>query len=230
MAGLITMEQMINHLREHRFITGETIEQHLGEAGYITSAAMRQWVQGALREEHEALEARLLTQVRELQASTTATQADFDSRVTRANEVFDARQAELTQAFEQRDAQLREHLDKTQRSNLESLSMVQGTLSEHLQRGQAELEQKVAQAVEVLASESRRLYQEALQQAARDGGGPRESGDFGKGGSGPRERSLYDPRDYKLADLKKRQASQPSRSGDTTWSSSLRRLGRPGRE
>ena len=109
MAGLVTMEQMIDHLRERRFLTSDTIEQHLSEADYITSAVMRQWVQGALKDEHQALEERLLTKVRELQASTTATQADFDSRVTRANELFDTRQAELTQAFGQRDTQLRGH-------------------------------------------------------------------------------------------------------------------------
>jgi hypothetical protein len=213
MAGLVTMEQMINHLRENRFLTSDTIEQHLSEADYITSAVMRQWVQGALKDEHQALEERLLTKVRELQASTTATQADFDSRVTRANEVFDTRQAELTQAFEQRDTQLRGHFDQTQRANLESLTAIQATLSEHLQRGQAELDQRVAQAMDGLTFEARRLYQEALQQAARDQQGPREAGDHGKGGGGPRERSLYDPRDYKLADL----PNEPSLAAFKKW-------------
>ena len=43
MAGLITLEQLRDHLRDNRFLTGDTIEAHLSEADYITSAMMRQW-------------------------------------------------------------------------------------------------------------------------------------------------------------------------------------------
>ena len=57
MAGFpITRDQMENHLRGHGFITNAMMEPHLEQMSNITSAAMRQFVTGALREEHAALE------------------------------------------------------------------------------------------------------------------------------------------------------------------------------
>ena len=117
----ITQDQPEAHLRDHAFLTIATVEQHIEQAHYLTSAAMRHWVMGALREEHQALKQRLVDSVRELHDRTAATQSDFDSRVGDANAVSDQRQAELTADFESRDAQLREHVDRTARANLESL-------------------------------------------------------------------------------------------------------------
>ena len=87
---------------------------------------------------------------------------------------------------------------------------------EHFALKQAELDQKVAQAMDGLTSGAWRLYQDALQQAARDQHGAREAGytgDHGKGGGVPRERSLYDPRDYKLADF----PNEPSLAAFKKW-------------
>ena len=66
MAGFpITQGQLEDHLRDHGFLTNSTIAAHLEQADYLTSAAMRQWVQGALRDEHTALEKRLVDSVRD---------------------------------------------------------------------------------------------------------------------------------------------------------------------
>ena len=68
------------------------------------------------------------------------------------------------------------------------------------------------QAMAELTFEARRLYQDALQQAGRDRG-QGSTGDHGKGGGDPRERSLYDPRDCKLADL----PNEPSLAAFKKW-------------
>ena len=59
----------------------------------------------------------------------------------------------------------------------------------------------MAAAITNLNAEARGLHREALHEA-RQAGPPSGGGEHhGKGAGGPRERSLYDPRDYKLADL-----------------------------
>ena len=78
-------------MRDHGFITNATIEAHLEQSDYLTAAAMRQWVMGELKTEHDALEKRLVDSVRELHDRTAATQSDFDARVGNANAVFDQR-------------------------------------------------------------------------------------------------------------------------------------------
>ena len=58
----------------------------------------------------------------------------------------------------------------------------------------------MAVAMSELNSEARRLYQEALQQVGH--AGPQSfTGKQGNRGGGSLERSVYDPRDYKIADL-----------------------------
>ena len=67
MAGFpVTLEQMESYLREHGFITKATIESHLQGMSCITTAAMRQFVSGALHDEHTALENRLVQSVQDL--------------------------------------------------------------------------------------------------------------------------------------------------------------------
>ena len=226
----ITHDQMVQHLSDFRFITAETIEQHLSETSYVTGAAMRQFVMGELKTEHEALEKRLVDSVRELHDQTARTQGEFDTRVSAActtfdqrsaeldtrlngaNETFDQRQAELTAGFENRDVQLRQHVDETARRNQESLNTLQAALSSHLEEKQKEVDQKMEHAMSILASESRRFYDEALQRAV----GQQHFGGEGQGkggGGGPRERALFDARDYKIADL----PNEPSLAAFKKW-------------
>ena len=159
---------------------------------------MRQFVQGQLRDEHVALQ----QSVQDLYDRTAAVHAGFESRVKDANSSFESRQAELATAFENRDAQLRQHLDTAQRANNESLEMLQRGISEHVTAKQLEVDQLMVAAMANLDSEARRLYQQAVFEARRDTGA-QSGGDEhpGKGAGGPRERSLYDPRDYEIADL-----------------------------
>ena len=115
MAGFpMTFDQMEAHLRENGFFTSHTLESHLEQMSYITSAAMRQFVNGALRDEHVTLEQRLTQSVQDLHDRTAAAHAGFEARVEDANSTFEGCQAELATTFENRDAQLREHLDTTQ--------------------------------------------------------------------------------------------------------------------
>ena len=168
---------------------------------YIKSAAMRQFVAGAFRDEHVGLEQRLTQSVQDLHDRTVAVHAGFEACVGVANSTFEERQAEFATAFESRDTQLREHLGRTQRANNDSLEMLQRGISEHVTAKQLEVDQLMAAAITNLNSEARRLYQGALHEARQ--AGPQSGGGehHGKGAGGPRERSLYDPRDYKLADL-----------------------------
>jgi len=136
-------------------------------------------------------------------------QASFDARVSAANDTFDAsnatsqqRQTELAAGFAQSEATLREHLNASQRASNEGLESMQRTLGDLLVANRLEIDQKMALVHHELQTAARGLYSEALQaaQSAQTGGGG--GGDHGgKGSGGPRERSLYDPRDYKLADL-----------------------------
>ena len=66
----ITHDQFVAHLSDHGFVTNSTIEGHLEQADYLTSAGMRQWVMGALREEHNALEKRLVDNVNKINAKS----------------------------------------------------------------------------------------------------------------------------------------------------------------
>ena len=64
-----------------------------------------------------------------------------------------------------------------------------------------------------LDSEARKFYQQALYEARQ--AGPQSGGDEhdGKGAGGPRERSLYDPREYKIADFH----TEPSLAAFKKW-------------
>ena len=192
MAGFpITLNQMVEHFREFGFITNATLESHLEQMSYVTSANMQQFVNGQLRNEHVALESRLQQSVQDLYDRTAAIHAGLETRVADANSMFEPRQADLASAFEGRDTQLRQHLDATQRANNESLEMIQRGISEHVSAKQQEFDELMAAALANLDSEARRLYQQAVFESRRDTGvqsGGDEHG--GKGAGGPRERSL----------------------------------------
>ncbi len=109
----ITQGQLETYLEQRGFITNSTLEDHLNQAAYVTGAGMREWVMGALKDEHEALEKRLVDSVRELHDRTAATQGDFDTRLGTATSTFDQRSAELdtrlngaNAIFDQRQAEL----------------------------------------------------------------------------------------------------------------------------
>ena len=59
----ITHDQLVSHLAEQGFITNRTIQEHLEETEYVKGATMRQWVATELRQEHDALEKRLVESV-----------------------------------------------------------------------------------------------------------------------------------------------------------------------
>ena len=142
----ITMEQMQHYLAEHRFITGDTIEQHLQDMRYMTNANMREFVSGELKTEHDALEARLTASVQAVKDSVQTVhdkvvqdQANFEQRVSAANATFDAasttsqqRQAELAAGLAQSEATMREHLHASQRASNDGLETMQSTLTELL--------------------------------------------------------------------------------------------------
>ena len=100
----ITHDQMVQHLSDFRFITADTIEQHLSEMSYATGAAMRQFVMGELKNEHEALEKRLVNSVRELHDQTARTQSEFVGRMVAflpwTSSIQTALQTSLSSAFE----------------------------------------------------------------------------------------------------------------------------------
>ena len=207
----VTQEQMETHLRDHRFITGHTIEQHLQEMSHITIFTMRQFVMGEFKNEHERLEACFAQSVQEVRDSvqgvhnrTVQAHAEFEGRMGTANATFEQRQAELAAGFQTSDARLREHLDLSQLASNTGLETMQRTFSELLAANKVEIDQRMAQAMSELNTAARSLYQEAqheARQSSQTGGGGGGGDHGGKGSGGPRERSLYDPRDYKLADL-----------------------------
>ena len=212
----ITMEQMQHYLTEHRFITGDTIEQHLQDMRYMTNANMREFVSGELKTEHDALEARLTASVQAVKDSVQTVhdkvvqdQASFEQRVSAANATFDAasatsqqRQAELAASLAQSEATMREHLHASQRASNDGLETMQRTLTELLATNRLEIDQKMSMVHQELQTAARGLYAEALQAAQRDAstGGGGDQGGGGKG-SGSRERQLFDARDYKIPDL-----------------------------
>ena len=96
----ITHDQLVVHLADQGFITNRTIQEHIEEAGYVKGATMRQWIATDLRNEHDALEKRLVDRVQELHDRTSTMAEGFDSRVASAQSVIQAR-----------DDQLRQHMD-----------------------------------------------------------------------------------------------------------------------
>jgi len=212
----VTQQQLEDHLENHGFITNATMEDHLRAADYVTTANMRQWVETALKADLAEREARLTKSVQEVKDGIQTVhdkvvqdQADFEARVSTANDTFEAanttfqqRQAELAAGFAQSDATLREHLNSSQRASNDGLEAMQRTLGELLAANKLEVDQKMALVHSELQTAARSLYSEVLQAAQSSQTGSGGGGDYGgKGSGGPRERSLYDPRDYKIADL-----------------------------
>ena len=104
----VTQAQLELHLEQQGFITSATLEDHFQQASYVTSAKMREWVMGALRTEHDELEARLTQSVQQVKDgvqsfhdSVVQAHADFEARVGTANTTFEQRQAELAAGFAQ---------------------------------------------------------------------------------------------------------------------------------
>ena len=80
----ITQRQMEDYPRNAGFLRSATLESHLEQQAYITNAAMRQFVQGQLRDEHAALQ----QSVQELYDRTAAIRAGFEIRDAEANSSF----------------------------------------------------------------------------------------------------------------------------------------------
>ena len=117
----VTQMQFEQHLKQHGFITDATLEDHLQQANYVTGAKMREWVMGALKTEHDELEARLTQSVQVVKdgvqavhESVVQAHADFEARVGAANTTFEHRQSGLAAGFAQSDAPPREHLNNSQ--------------------------------------------------------------------------------------------------------------------
>ena len=202
----ITQDQLVTHLADQGFITNRTIQEHIEEAGYVKGATMRQWIATELRQEHDALEKRLVDKVQELHDRTSTMADGFDARVVSAQSVIQSR-----------DDQLRQHMDAASIVRDEQFALLSAQLSKDINESEAKLassldtsvarlnelaQRSIAVTNRALEAKSVELYEQMKFQLAQDGHG---SSDGGKGGSssGPRERNIYDVRDYKIADLEK---------------------------
>ena len=115
----------------------------------------------------------------------------------------------MIESFEARDKQLQEHIDSAQRSNLASLEMLKVQPGTFTELKQAELpshcEGKLQAMYDRVISDARTHFAES--RSSGDGAEPT----FGKGA--PRERMLFDARDYKIPQL----ASHPSLAVFKKW-------------
>ena len=213
----ITQDQLVNHLAEQGFITNRTIQEHIEEAGYVKGATMRQWIATDLRNEHDALEKRLVDKVQDLYNRTSTMADTFDARVEAATSQLSACQEQVTSVIQSRDDQLRQHMDATAIARDEQFALLSSQLADSITASEAKLaasldisvarlndlaQRSIADTNRALEAKSVELYEQMKFQLNRDGHGPSEGG---KGGSasGPRERNIYDVRDYKIADLEK---------------------------
>ena len=124
--------------------------------------------------------------------------------------------ATMIEAFSARDKQLQEHIDTEQRNNILSLELLKGQLSVFTEQKQSEL---LATAEGRLQATRQKLYNQVLADARTSFGDSRSSGEgaeqaFGKGGA-PRERALFDARDYKIPEL----SADPSLAVFKKWKS-----------
>ena len=135
----ITHDQLVNHLAEQGLITNLTIQEHLEETEYVKGATMRQWVAAELRQEHDALERRLVESVRDLFNRTSAMADSFDARVEAATAQLSPRQDSVTSDIKSRDDQLRQHIDAASIARDEQFALLTTQLAEAITLSEAKI-------------------------------------------------------------------------------------------
>ena len=144
---------------------------------------------------------------------TSAMADSFDARVEAATSQLSSRQDRVTSDIQSRDDQLRQHIDAASVARNEQFALLSSQLAESISTSEAKIASspdasvgrlnEIAQrSMQVTNAKSVELYEQMKFQIERDGHGPSEGGKGGFSG-GPRERNIYDVRDYKIADLEK---------------------------
>ena len=109
--------------------------------------------------------------------------------------------------FESRSEQLQAHVDASNVANLASLELLKSQLADYTNTKQTELlkhcEGRLHQLYDSVIRDAEKKLEQRIAQIQATGGSGIDAS-FGKGA--PRDRALFDPRDYKIPEL----ASDPS--------------------
>ena len=210
--GLLTVDRadvaFTKFFQDQRFITAADLRQ----LGYAPADEVRQlatyFVQSETAQftELRAVMQTLFDQTRDLSS-------EFDARVATATAEVLASQPKLMDAFNAGDKQLQEHIDTAQRNSLASLELLKRQFGTFTEQKQGELlshcEGRLPAMYDKVIADTRAHFGDSRPSA--DGADPA----FGKGA--PRERMLFDARDYKIPEL----VSDPSLAVFKKWKHDL---------
>ena len=140
-------------------------------------------------------------------------QASVEQKASAATASVEAIQAKMVESFEKRNTQLQEHIDTAQRNNIASLELLKVQLSNFCDEKQVQIlshcEGRLQVLYDTVIADARNQFEQRLGETRSSGDGGETS--FGKGA--PRERMLFDARDYKIPEL----ASDPSLAVFKKW-------------
>ena len=202
-------------LDDQRFITAAGLRQ----LGYAPADEVRATIVDIVQRE-KLQNAELRTDMQTLLDQTRDLSSEFDARAATATAEVMASQSKLMEAFNARDKQLQEHIDTARRNNLASLELLKVQLGTFT-------EQKQGEFLSHCEGKLQAMYDKVIADAQAHFGDSRPSADGGEtacGKGAPRERVLFDARDYKIPELASDPSLAVSRNGNTTSSSSSRPL------
>ena len=188
------------------------LHEWLHQEQYVTEARMRETVGRLVTEQVSEFQALRISLVG-LVDKMTEMSSVFDQRTTAAQTQISDRQVAVMGELQARDETLRNFLDSSSVAHNEKFDLLTAQLVERIATSEADIARNLDSAVgrlnEIAASsvqetnrKSVELYEQMKFQIERDGHGPSEGGK-GCFSAGPRERNIYDVRDYKIADLEK---------------------------
>ena len=206
--NLLTIERanahMDSHLRDQRYITSAELRKLV----YAPADEVRADLLAIVQRENQ-LVAELKNETQLLFNQTRDLQIGFEQSAASATANVESIQAQLMASFEQRNTQLQEHIDTAQRNNLASLELLKVQLGEFSATKQIEImahcEGRLQALYDKVISDARAHFGESRSSA--------EGGDASFGNGAPRERVLFDARDYKIPEL----TSDPSLAVFKKW-------------
>ena len=189
--------QIEKHLSESRYVTLHDLR---GE-GYAPAKEVKEDLISVVQRENKFSE-EVKEKMQQLFDQTQSLQTGFEEQAKAATVNIEAIQAQMMTTFEQRSTQLQEHVDASQIANIAILELLKVQLNDYTNTKQAELlshcEGRLHQLYDTVIKDAEAKLQQRIGEIQSTGGAGGEV-PFGKGA--PRERALFDPRDYKIPEL-----------------------------
>ena len=218
-------EHMAAHMRDQRYITAA----ELRSLGYAPTSDVKDDLLAIVKHESE-LVASLKLEMQQLFDQTRSLQTGFEQQAKDAITNIESIQTQMMTTFEQRSEQLQDHVNASNVANIASLDLFKSQLGDYTNTKQSELlkhcEGRLHQLYDTVIKDAETKLEQRIGQIQATGGLGSDVS-FGKGA--PRERALFDPRDYKIPNWSPTRAWPCSRNGSMMSSFSLRPLALLGR-